>query len=59
MDSTIKVYDIEEDYKLISTLEGPSDEVTFFDWHPKGNVIVCGSKDNSVWMFNGMNGDFI
>mgnify|MGYP000871616107 CR=1 FL=1 len=33
--------------------------IQFLEWHSKGNVIVAGSLDNSVWLWNGNNGAFL
>eukprot|EP00842_Homolaphlyctis_polyrhiza_P005308 jgi/Hompol1/5779/HPOL_004687-RA len=49
MDGKVIVHRI-ADGQLIQTLEGPS-EVTWIDWHPKGNVLLCGGEDGSVWMW--------
>jgi len=40
-------------------LEGPSQDISFIDWHKKGNVIVCGSIDGSAWLFNAETGDVL
>eukprot|EP01080_Neovahlkampfia_damariscottae_P004702 gene4702-8286_t len=42
--------------KLVQTLEGPSEAITFMEWHPKGNVILVGSEDTTCWMFNADSG---
>lgn len=36
---------------LVSTLEGP-DEITWIDWHPRGNVLIAGAVDGSVYMWS-------
>ena len=35
---------------LKRTLEGPSD-VDWLAWHNKGNVLLAGSSDGTVWMW--------
>jgi WD40 repeat protein len=35
---------------LISTLEGPS-EISWIQWHPRGNVIVAAGEDGTIWMW--------
>ncbi|KAL2911525.1 60S ribosomal subunit assembly or modification protein [Polyrhizophydium stewartii] len=49
MDGKLFVFRVDTG-KLVQTLEGPS-EITWIDWHPKGNVILAGSEDGSVWMW--------
>lgn len=35
----------------IHTLEGPSKEVEWILWHPKGHAILAGSADTMAWMW--------
>eukprot|EP00943_MAST-04B_sp_MAST-4B-sp1_P006988 g6988.t1 len=51
MDSTVKIWSVEEPGKLIETLEGPGEDIEFISWHPKGNVVLAGSVDTTVWMW--------
>jgi WD40 repeat protein len=37
--------------KLVQNLEGPQGAVEWVRWHPKGNVVLAGSDDMSVWMW--------
>ena len=41
--------------------EGPDlkDDMNFVQWHPKGNLILTGGKDNLLWLMNGLNGQYI
>ncbi|KAI0091288.1 WD40 repeat-like protein [Irpex rosettiformis] len=42
-----------EDYKtweFLTELQGP-DEVMWLRWHPKGNVLLAGSNDTTVWLW--------
>lgn len=56
MDGNIYIYKNDSSTpSKVQTLEGPS-EVEWMDWHSKGHVIVCGSNDNMVWMWNAVNG---
>ena len=32
------------------------EDITFMNWHSKGDVIVAGSSDASVWMWNAASG---
>ena len=48
--------------KLKTKLEnGPSDkeDINFVEWHPKGNAILCGGKDFTMYLLNGSTGDFL
>lgn len=37
--------------ELVQTLEGPSDDLEWIQWHTKGNVLIAGSKDATMWMW--------
>lgn len=37
-------------WEFLAVLEG-MDEVTWLDWHPKGAVLICGTQDGTVWMW--------
>lgn len=54
MDSKIKLWDLKGNLK--ATISDPSDEITSLDWHQKGNALVCGCQDGSLWLFNGNKG---
>lgn len=55
-----RVFDMNKNFELKQTLDGGSSEDNnFVRWHPKGNVVLFGGKDKSIWLFNGINGDFI
>lgn len=54
MNNQIRIWNVENDLELKYTLEdGPSDDLNFLEWHPKGNVLITGGKDKMIWMFNG------
>jgi ribosome assembly protein SQT1 len=60
MNNQIRIFNVDNDFELKATLEdGPSDDLNFLEWHPKGNVLITAGKDYLVWMFNGLNGQFI
>ncbi|KAI0567179.1 WD40-repeat containing protein [Gracilaria domingensis] len=40
-------------------LEGPSDAINFFSWHPKGPVLLAGSSDTVAYMWNVVKGKFM
>jgi len=61
MDGKIRVWKRvgKEDFKkwtFLTELLG-SDEVTWLRWHPKGNVLLAGSNDTTVWLWNLPSGD--
>ncbi|KAG6908550.1 hypothetical protein DXG01_004183 [Tephrocybe rancida] len=37
-------------WEFLTELQGP-DEVMFLKWHPKGNVLLAGSNDSTVWLW--------
>lgn len=41
----------------LRALEGPADDVHWVVWHPKGDVVLAGSEDFSVWMWLARSGD--
>ena len=49
-------------FKLKTKLEnGPSenDDILVVDWHPKGNAVLCGGKDYTLYLMNGATGEFL
>ncbi|KAJ2871456.1 60S ribosomal subunit assembly or modification protein [Coemansia aciculifera] len=57
MDGKIHVYSVDK-REQCATLDGP-DEIQFVDWHPKGNVLLAGAQDASLWMWSLPTGDFM
>lgn len=49
LDGTVKIWNVESG-ALVRTLEAGSD-VNWLNWHPKGNVVLAGSADQSAWMW--------
>jgi ribosome assembly protein SQT1 len=49
LDGLVRVWDSDSG-ALKRSLEGPSD-VEWLSWHSKGNVLLCGSSDGTVWMW--------
>ncbi|KAJ7364051.1 ribosome biogenesis protein Sqt1 [Mycena albidolilacea] len=37
-------------WEILTQLEGP-DEVMFIRWHPKGSVLLAGSNDSTLWLW--------
>lgn len=48
-DGTIRVWETTGG-GLKTVLEGPED-IEWAEWHPKGNAIVAGSNDGTIWMW--------
>ena len=36
----------------LHTLDGPSGDINFLAWHPKGDVLLAGSSDGTAWMWS-------
>ncbi|KAI8612859.1 WD40-repeat-containing domain protein [Chytriomyces sp. MP71] len=50
MDGRVIVYQSFSGEQIL-LLEGPS-EVTWLNWHPRGNALLCGSADGTLWMWS-------
>lgn len=48
-DGLVKVWDCAGE--LVQSLEGPSQEVEWIAWHPKGHALLAGSTDATAWMW--------
>lgn len=60
MNNFIRIWDVTSDLTLKTTIEDASSEdINFLKWHPKGNVLLAGGKDNMIWMFDGAKGTFL
>ncbi|KAF9178836.1 hypothetical protein BGZ51_000487 [Haplosporangium sp. Z 767] len=57
MDGKVRVWKSETG-EFACELEGP-DEVVWIKWHPKGNIILAGATDSSVWMWAVPSGAFM
>lgn len=53
IDGTLKLWKTSSPFELLGTLDGPQDEIHFIQWHNKGNVLLCGSEDGTMWMYDG------
>ncbi|RKP09831.1 WD40-repeat-containing domain protein [Thamnocephalis sphaerospora] len=49
MEGKVNVWKVQTG-ELAVTLEGP-EEVEWVTWHPKGNVVLAGAHDSTVWMW--------
>ena len=58
MDGCVKIWSVSAG-KCLQTLDGPSESIDWLTWHPKGDVVLAGSSDFTVWMWNAQTGDFM
>merc|ERR1719330_1898065 len=49
-DGTVRIWDPQAG-NLVHTLDGPSKELEWILWHPKGHAILAGSADTMAWMW--------
>lgn len=49
-DGTVRIWN-SGDGSLVQHLEGPSKEIEWILWHPKGHAILAGSNDTMAWMW--------
>lgn len=45
------------DGQLVKSLEGPGGAVDWVKWHPKGDVVLAGSEDFTMWMWLAQTGN--
>ncbi|CEM33549.1 unnamed protein product [Vitrella brassicaformis CCMP3155] len=55
-DGIVKVWAMQRDgeepaWSLLHSLEGPSEEVEWVAWHPKGHALLAGSRDCTAWLW--------
>jgi len=43
----------------VQTLEGPEGSIEWVRWHPKGNVLLAGSDDMTMWMWLALTGTYM
>ncbi|KAG1659219.1 hypothetical protein FOA52_008988 [Chlamydomonas sp. UWO 241] len=55
MEGCVKVWDVKSG-DLVSTLDGPGGSVDWVTWHPKGDVVLAGSEDFTMWMWSAQTG---
>ena len=51
MDNLVCIYEVETGLRKIAVLEGPTDEITFIEWHSKANFLIVGSADGTTWLW--------
>ncbi|KND05172.1 uncharacterized protein SPPG_00839 [Spizellomyces punctatus DAOM BR117] len=49
MDGKVNVFTVATG-ELVVTLDGPT-EITWLNWHPRGNVLLAGTEDGTMWMW--------
>ena len=61
MNNQLRIWGTEtNEFELLYTVtDGPTEDLNFLEWHPKGNVFITGGKDYLIWLYNGSNGTFI
>ena len=42
--------------RCMHVLEGPNDAIGWLDWHPRGDLILAGSEDFTIWLWNARTG---
>jgi WD40 repeat protein len=45
------------DGSCVQTLEGPGDGIDWVAWHPKGDILLAGSEDFTMWMWLAQTGN--
>jgi hypothetical protein len=48
---------VRADGSLLRSLEGPGEGIEWVCWHPKGDVVLAGSEDCSMWMWLAQSGN--
>ena len=65
MDGTVRVWNGngngngKDTFKQLHVLDGPSESIEWISWHPRGDIILAGSRDFTAWMWNGKTGEFM
>ena len=42
--------------ECLRVLDGPAEGIEWLSWHPKGDIVLAGSEDFTVWMWNASTG---
>lgn len=50
MDSTVKIWDLQGNLKF--DFKDQADEVTYLEWHQKGNALLVGCQDGPILLYN-------
>ncbi|XP_061344121.1 uncharacterized protein LOC133290078 [Gastrolobium bilobum] len=57
LDGIVQVWDASGNLK--GALEGPGGGIEWLRWHPRGHILLAGSEDSTVWMWNADKGSFL
>ncbi|KAG2219391.1 hypothetical protein INT45_010967 [Circinella minor] len=57
MDGKVRVWKAHTG-EFCTAVEGP-DEIVWIDWHPKGNIVLAGASDSTIWMWAMPSGKFM
>ncbi|MED6220406.1 hypothetical protein PIB30_044508 [Stylosanthes scabra] len=57
LDGIVQVWDVMGNPR--GTLEGPGGGIEWLKWHPRGHVLLAGSEDSTVWMWNAERAAFL
>ncbi|ORY92277.1 WD40-repeat-containing domain protein [Syncephalastrum racemosum] len=57
MDGKVRVWKAHTG-EFCTAVEGP-DDIIWIDWHPKGNILLAGASDSTVWMWAMPSGKFM
>lgn len=55
-DLTIKVWDVNNDYKCVKTLYGHDHSVSCVDYLPSGDTIISSSRDKTIKLWDASSG---
>ncbi|KAK7246441.1 hypothetical protein RIF29_41309 [Crotalaria pallida] len=50
LDGIVKLWDASGNLK--GSLDGPGGGIEWLRWHPRGHILLAGSEDSTVWMWN-------
>ncbi|KAF7725007.1 hypothetical protein EC973_000500 [Apophysomyces ossiformis] len=57
MDGKVRVWKTHTG-EFCAAAEGP-DDIVWIDWHPKGNILLAGAQDSTIWMWAMPSGKFM
>ncbi|KAG0164852.1 hypothetical protein DFQ28_010369 [Apophysomyces sp. BC1034] len=57
MDGKVRVWKTQTG-EFCAAAEGP-DDIVWIDWHPKGNILLAGAQDSTIWMWAMPTGKFM
>ncbi|KAL2319062.1 hypothetical protein Fmac_032938 [Flemingia macrophylla] len=51
LDGIIKVWDVSRNFEGLN-MEGPRGSIEWLKWRPRGHLLLAGSDDFNIWMWN-------